>query len=105
MGAVPKITSIEAPEHLAPIRQMRCVACNAPPPSVAHHLRMSRRGGVSKKPGDDYAVPLCHGCHSLLHAVPELQFWLGTVETDREALREIVCGYAKSLYAVYLEGN
>lgn len=49
------------------------------------------------KPGDHLALPLCNGCHRLLHSMGELKFWQ-MVMKDMEALRKFVCSYARSLY-------
>ncbi len=56
------------PKHLAFIRLLICVACGAPTPSQAAHVRMSRAGvgkvnAMSAKPADRFAVPLCARCH------------------------------------------
>ena len=49
-------------EFLSAIRQLRCIACGAPPPSDAHHVRSKGAGG-----GDDWynIIPLCPDHHTL----------------------------------------
>jgi hypothetical protein len=32
-------------------------------------------GGVGRKPGDRYTVPLCSACHAKQHRVGKLTFW------------------------------
>jgi len=44
-------------------------------PSDAAHVRTGTHGGVGRKPGDRYAVPLCTACHAKQHRVGELTFW------------------------------
>jgi hypothetical protein len=62
-------------QHLAFIRQLPCVACGKAAPSEAAHVRTGTDGGIGRKPGDRYAVPLCPPCHAEQHWVGELTFW------------------------------
>jgi hypothetical protein len=62
-------------QHLAFVRQLPCVACGKAAPSDAAHVRRGTDGGVGRKPGDRYAVPLCTACHAKQHRVGELTFW------------------------------
>lgn len=54
---------------LAFVREQQCVACGAPSPSEAAHLRMGSMGhgkretGAHEKPSDRWANPLCRRCH------------------------------------------
>jgi len=50
-------------DYLAYIRLQRCVVCNAPAPSVPHHV-ISRGAGGS----DRQTVPVCWMCHAKIHA-------------------------------------
>jgi hypothetical protein len=90
-------------QHLAFVRQLRCVACGRAAPSEAAHVRTGTDSGVGMKPGDRYAVPLCTACHAKQHRVGELSFWsalrfdplnvalrLWTVSADLEAGERIV---------------
>jgi len=61
--------------HLAFVRQLPCVACGKAAPSAAAHVRTGTDGGMGRKPGDRYAVPLCTTCHAKQHRVGELTFW------------------------------
>ena len=61
--------------HLSFLRQLSCVAYGKAGPSQAAHLRIGTDGGVGRKPGDRYAVPLCSSCHAKQHRVGELPFW------------------------------
>jgi hypothetical protein len=62
-------------QHLAFIRLLPCVACGKAAPSEAAHVRTGTDGGVGRKPGDRYAVPLCTTCHAKQHRLGELTFW------------------------------
>jgi hypothetical protein len=62
-------------QHLAFIRLLPCVACGKAAPSEAAHVRTGTDGGVGRKPGDRYAVPLCTACHTKQHRLGELTFW------------------------------
>ena len=90
-------------QHLAFVRQLPCVTCGKAAPSDAAHLRTGTDGGVGRKPGDRYAVPLCTPCHAKQHRVGELSFWsalridplnvalrLWTVSADIQAGERIV---------------
>jgi hypothetical protein len=90
-------------QHLAFVRQLPCVTCGKAAPSDAAHVRTGTDGGLGKKPGDRYAVPLCTACHAKQHRVGELTFWsalridplnvalrLWTVSADVEAGERIV---------------
>ena len=67
--------------HLAFVRQLPCVACGKAAPSDAADVRIGTNGGVGRKPGDRYAVPLCTTCHAKQHRVGELTFW-STLRVD-----------------------
>jgi hypothetical protein len=58
--------------HLFFVRQLPCVACGKAAPSDAAHVRIGTEGGVGRKPGDRYAVPLCTACHAKQRRIGEL---------------------------------
>lgn len=76
---------IENPGFLAYLRKQPCCACRAFPPSQAAHIRVGsvdygkRATGAGEKPSDQWAVPLCAGCHldgpGAQHRVGERVFW------------------------------
>ena len=58
---------LEAPKHLAYVRDQPCCVCGAIP-SVPHHLlRADPKRGAGRKAGDQYVVPLCDPHHRKLH--------------------------------------
>jgi hypothetical protein len=61
--------------HLTFVRQLPCVACGKAAPSDAAHVRIGTDGGVGRKPGYRYAVPLCTAFHAKQHRIGELTFW------------------------------
>jgi hypothetical protein len=63
------------PEHLEAIRQCPCLRCGHDPCGEAAHVRMGSLAGIARKPSDERAVPLCHGCHMDQHAIGEITFW------------------------------
>jgi hypothetical protein len=77
--------------HLALVRRLPCLSCDADPAGEAAHLRINTRAGTGLKPGDRWALPLCHACHMAQHRVGELTFW-------RELSRDPI-GIAVKLYA------
>jgi hypothetical protein len=54
--------------HLALIRRLPCISCDADPAGTAAHVRMTRTGkpitGAGLKPGDHWTLPLCPTCHT-----------------------------------------
>lgn len=71
------------PAYLALVRQCPCLSCGMEP-SEAAHVRMAsaafgKASGLSKKPADKWALPLCSGDHRLArnaqHNRGEQQFW------------------------------
>jgi hypothetical protein len=92
--------------HLALVRRLPCLACDADPAGEAAHLRINTRAGTGLKPGDRWALPLCHACHTRQHSVGELTFWrelaldpiriavaLHAASGDIEAMRSIAFQY------------
>jgi len=65
-----------SPPHLALVRRLPCLSCDADPAGEAAHLRLGARGGTGLKPDDRWTVPLCHRCHMEQHDAGELVFWL-----------------------------
>ena len=64
---------IEDRKHLDYVRSLPCCCCGRMP-TTAHHLIGSYDGkgpvrGWSLKAGDDFAIPLCHEGHIILHDV------------------------------------
>lgn len=53
-------------DRLVFIRQLPCAACNAPPPSHAHHF-IGKLKGMALKAPDSETLPLCMRCHKNLH--------------------------------------
>jgi hypothetical protein len=72
---------IEAPKHLAWIRELPSLIRGAGPVEAAH-IRFSdlRYGkdhtGMSEKPDDMWVVPLAHDVHMAQHQVGEHGWWL-----------------------------
>lgn len=71
-----------SPAHLAFIRSFACVACYSTIKIEAAHVRLGSGTGMSQKPDDYRALPLCGGsedgfggCHQLQHSRGERSFW------------------------------
>lgn len=62
--------------HLALVRQLPCLSCDADPTREAAHLRLGVPKGMGLKSDDRWTVPLCHDCHMEQHSVGEVTFWL-----------------------------
>jgi hypothetical protein len=74
------------PVYLSLIRQCPCLCCMMDPAGVATHVRYQsaahgKREGMSRKPNDKFAVPLCPSCHTdglkAQHKIGERAFWSG----------------------------
>ena len=61
--------------YLAHVRSKPCLICGGG--SDAHHLTHAQPRAMSRKTGDQYAVPLCRKHHMELHEspMPERTFW------------------------------
>lgn len=72
------------PIFLSLVRQCPCIRCGMDPCGEAAHIRITsaafnKKGGMSKKPADRWAISLCAGCHreerDALHRTGEYLFW------------------------------
>lgn len=68
---------IRCPSHLKWVRGHVCASGtpNCEGRIEAAHVRIGTNGGMSFKPGDNYAVPLCSFHHRCQHAQGEKTFW------------------------------
>ena len=70
-----------APDHLAAIRRLPCIACLDNISTEACHIRYSDsriakvNAGIGQKPDDKFTVPLCGDCHRKQHTGSERKFW------------------------------
>lgn len=68
-------------KHLAAIRLLPCLNCEAAGPSEAAHVQMTsaamgkRPGGMGQKRDDRWTLPLCARCHTEQHRIGEAAFW------------------------------
>ena len=56
--------------HLGYVRTQPCMACGSNQGVQAHHVRRKKPGhlkSLGSRVSDQYTVPLCHDCHTLLH--------------------------------------
>lgn len=80
-------TVIRCPGHLKWVRGHECATCPSPivsrygsashPPGYrceAAHVRTGTDGGTGMKPGDNWAIPLCHDHHQQQHRIGEKAF-------------------------------
>lgn len=71
---------IRSPKHLARVRKLDCTITNKEGEHcnglvISHHLTFINEGGLSKKVGDNWVVPLSVGHHAELHRIGERPFW------------------------------
>jgi hypothetical protein len=60
--------------HLRRVAQQPCLICGRLP-AQAHHLKFLEPRGLSLKPSDAFAVPLCRLHHRALHDLGDEQAW------------------------------
>ncbi|MBT7630977.1 MAG: DUF968 domain-containing protein [Desulfobacula sp.] len=53
-------------KYLDHVRKFPCAVCGFTD-TQAHHIRFSYNSGMGKKPGDIWAIPLCHTHHREYH--------------------------------------
>ena len=67
---LPKAQPTRCPAHLAWIRSRPCCIPGCRGQNIeAHHERRGSGGGTGIKPGDEWAIPLCHGHHREGHQI------------------------------------
>ena len=47
--------------HIKRVKSQSCCTCDAPPPSLAHHIREGQ--GTGQRAGHFCTIPLCPDCH------------------------------------------
>lgn len=63
-------------KYLAHVRQLPCLACRTPWCGDAHHVTYAEPNAMGKKVGDNWVVPLCRSCHTMLHMKgDEKKYW------------------------------
>ncbi len=69
-------TVIRSAGHLQWVRGHECAAQNVHCSGniEAAHTRSGTDGGTSMKPGDNWAIPLCHEHHRFQHQIGEAKF-------------------------------
>lgn len=74
--------------YLRFVRGCPCLVCGTPG-TEAHHLQRVELSAMSKKPGDEWAVPLCRHHHQKLHDLGDEQsFWdLSGIDPKEWAIR------------------
>lgn len=86
---IPKHKAWRSKKYLAWVKTLPCVICGAPADD-AHHAIGLGLSGMGLTAPDQYAVPVCRGHHSEIHATPELwpKQWLWIGSTLAKALNE-----------------
>ena len=71
----PRPGPLRCPSHLAWVRGHVCAVPGCISPDIeAAHVRTGTDGGLSSKPSDCWAIPLCSTHHRLQHLIGERQF-------------------------------
>ncbi len=64
--------------HLGFVRTQPCMACGSDQGVQAHHVRKKEPGhlkSLGSRVSDEFTVPLCHDCHTLLHQPNRSEDW------------------------------
>lgn len=84
---------IRCPGHLKWVRGFACLAADELCGGAieAAHIRYQTDGGASQKPGDSWAVPLCHDHHARQHTFGEVAFWgqRGGIESAKKTAQTL----------------
>ena len=68
--AIPKQKRVLDPGYLNWVKTLNCFGCNAPA-DTAHHIKGYKLCGAGRKADDYLTMPMCNGCHTLLHHNPK----------------------------------
>jgi len=94
MKSYPKHKRWKSPKYLEYVRQQPCLICGAKQ-SQAHHHQTKNNHGTALKPGDYWCIPLCLGCHQMLHFVGKKTFFKRhRIDVFQEIFR-MISGYLK----------
>ena len=94
MKSCVKIKSWRNKKYLEYIRQQPCLICGIIP-SQSHHIQTKNNHGTALKPGDYWCIPLCLGCHQMLHFVGKKTFLKRHGIDVFQELFRMVSGYLK----------
>ena len=66
---------LRSTKYLNFIRGKPCLKCGSP--GEAHHIQYAQPRALQRKTGDQWAVPICHTDHMILHnaGIPERTWW------------------------------
>jgi hypothetical protein len=65
---------LRSKKYLVHVRGFPCLVCSSPYVD-AHHLQRAQPRALSRKTGDQWAIPLCRSCHMNLHAAGDEATW------------------------------
>ena len=71
-------TKFRSAVHLGFVRQHPCIVCGSDMGVEAHHIRKRKPGhlkSIGSRVSDEFTVPLCHDCHTLLHQPNRSEDW------------------------------
>lgn len=88
-------------KHLEFVRSKRCMTCFSLPQNHAHHLLTPNERGTGIKNGDNWAVPLCHKCHTDLHNTGSEIKYFESCGWDMQQ----VLNCAKELYKITVDAS
>jgi hypothetical protein len=86
-------TRFRSQRHCGHIRQHACAACDSEGPIEVAHYRLGSGAGMSQKPHDWSATPLCggpNGCHNRQHTMGEVSFWASVGKDPHAIIDELI---------------
>ena len=84
---------MKSPRYLDFVRGLGCLVCQSPLVQ-AHHLQRVELSAMSKKPGDEWTVPMCSKHHTDLHLTGDEQSWWDLKGIDAK-------GWAERMWEVW----
>jgi len=77
-------------KYLTWVKSLPCVNCYAPADDAHHLVGLGGMGGMGTKAPDSMVMPLCRGCHGLVHNEPDMWHdqWEWIARTLKRAIDE-----------------
>lgn len=93
-----KQKSYRSKKYLKWVKTLPCANCQSPADDAHHLIGVGHMGGMGTKAPDNTAIPLCRGCHTMIHHTPTLwgMQWEWLARTLLEAVNEYDSGLPDS---------
>lgn len=80
----------KSPKYIAFIKTMDCCNCGAPADDAHHVIAIGGFSGMGLTAPDNLTIPMCRGCHTMLHNTPSMwqKQWEWLARTLAEAVKK-----------------